>query len=109
MITSPGILRESRTEFAWALAGSFTAASTIVSRFCAGASQLIIKLNDNKQQTIDVIMLLQEGFHYSEIEEIINETLSELNVSINKVDFLLDVEAIADAVQPETNRILDGL
>jgi|APSaa5957512493_1039668.scaffolds.fasta_scaffold25116_2 hypothetical protein len=71
--------------------------------------RIVIKLNDNKQQTIDVIMLLQEGFHYSEIEEIINETLSELNVSINKVDFLLDVEAIADAVQPETNRILDGL
>jgi hypothetical protein len=61
---------------------------------------------ENKQ-IINITTLKEQGFHEDEIEEVINETLYELNDFIDSVDFFLDIEAVAQEVQPETDKMLN--
>jgi hypothetical protein len=61
---------------------------------------------ENKQ-IINISTLKEQGFHEDEIEEVINETLWELNDFIDSVDFFLDIEAVAQEVQPETDKMLN--
>jgi uncharacterized protein YfkK (UPF0435 family) len=71
---------------------------------------LIIKLYNNgdeeKQQVINIALLKEQGYENSDIEDVINETLYELNDFIDSVDFFLDIDAVAQEVQPETDKIL---
>lgn len=72
--------------------------------------KLIIKLYNNgdeeKQQVINIALLKEQGYENSDIEDVINETLYELNDFIDSVDFFLDIDAVAQEVQPETDKIL---
>jgi hypothetical protein len=44
-----------------------------------------------------------------EIEVMLTRTLAELDDEIRDIDFVVDVGAVANLVQPETNKILNGL
>jgi hypothetical protein len=44
-----------------------------------------------------------------EIEVMLTRTLAELDDEIRDIDFVVDVGAVASLVQPETNKILNGL
>ena len=73
--------------------------------------KLVIRLMPSEnslatEQTIDVGSLKQQGFEHEDIENVINETLYELNDYIDAVDFFLDIEAVANEVQPETDKLL---
>jgi len=61
----------------------------------------------DSKQIINITTLKEQGFHEDEIEEVINETLYELNDFIDSVDFFLDIEAVAQEVQPETDKMLN--
>ena len=76
--------------------------------------KLVIKLFNSEKlpentQTINISMLKDEGYHPEEIEDVINETLYELNDYIDSVDFFLDIDAVAQEVQPETDKLLNNL
>jgi hypothetical protein len=71
--------------------------------------KLIIKLKGKKQHTINIITLLKQGLDPDQIEEVVNKKLYELDDDITNIEFILNVESIADAVQPETDRLLSGL
>ena len=58
-------------------------------------------------QTIDITSLKDQGYISEEIEDVINETLYELNDYIDSIDFFLDIDAVAQEVQPETDKILN--
>jgi hypothetical protein len=60
-------------------------------------------------QTINISELKDQGYLAEEIESVINETLYELNDYIDRVDFFLDIDAVAREVQPETDKILNNL
>jgi hypothetical protein len=68
-------------------------------------------INDAKgnAQTINIGMLKDDGYLAEEIEDVINETLYELNDFIDSVDFFLDIDAVAQEVQPETDKMLNNL
>lgn len=68
--------------------------------------KLVLKLNGRKQRTINIETLLRQGFDPDEIEETINRKMSEMDDEIISVEFILNVESIADAIQPETDKIL---
>jgi hypothetical protein len=53
--------------------------------------------------------LKEQGYEAEEIEDVINETLYELKDFIDSVDFFLDIDAVAQEVQPETDKILNNL
>ena len=71
--------------------------------------KLIIKLQGKKQQTINIQKLLTQGLDPEQIEEVVSRKLHELDDQITSVEFILDVQSIADTVQPETDRLLGKL
>lgn len=71
--------------------------------------KLVVKLREKKQLTINIQNLIKQGLEYEHIEEIVNRKLDELDENIVTVEFILNVENIAKAVQPQTDRLLNKL
>lgn len=73
--------------------------------------KLIIKLHGQpkKQHTINVEKFLDQGLDPEQIEEAVSRKLQELDESITSVEFILNVQNIADTVQPATDKLLKNL
>ena len=71
--------------------------------------KLIIKLQGKKQQTINIQKLFQQGLDSEQIEEVVSRKLHELEDDITSVEFVLNVQNIADTVQPATDQLLKNL
>ncbi len=71
--------------------------------------KLVIKLQGKKQQTINIEKFLAQGLEPDQIEDVISRKLTELDEDIVSVEFILNVQSIADTVQPETDRLLGKL
>lgn len=71
--------------------------------------KLVIKLVGKKQQTVNIQKLLQQGLDPEQVEDLISRKLHELDESVVSIDFILNVQSIADTVQPETDRLLNKL
>ena len=71
--------------------------------------KLIIKLQGKKQQTINIQKFLEQGLDPEQIEDAVSRKLDELDELIVSVEFILNVQSIADTVQPETDRLLGKL
>ncbi len=71
--------------------------------------KLIIKLEGKRQQTINIQKFLSQGLDPEQIEEAVSRKLNELDDLVTSVEFILDVQSIADTVQPETDRLLNKL
>lgn len=71
--------------------------------------KIIVKLKGKKQQTINIEKFLSQGLDPEQIEEAVGRKLHELDDQIVSVEFLLNVQHIADTVQPETDRLLGNL
>jgi hypothetical protein len=71
--------------------------------------KLVVKLVGKKQQTINIEKLLSQGLDPDQIEEAISRKLMELDDQVNSIEFILNVQSIADTVQPETDRLLNKL
>lgn len=71
--------------------------------------KLIIKLQGKRQQTINVEKFLTQGLDPDQVEEAISRKLNELDDLVVSVEFILNVQSIAEAVQPETDRFLNKL
>ena len=71
--------------------------------------QIEVKLIDGTKIDIDVKKLLADGMHADDIEEMLDAKFNELDHYIENVDFLIDIEKVVDAVQPETDKVLKGL
>jgi len=71
--------------------------------------KLVVKLQGKKQHTINIEKFLTQGLEPDQIEEIVSRKLQELDDMVVGVEFILNVQIIADAVQPETDKILNRL
>jgi hypothetical protein len=71
--------------------------------------KLIIKKVGKKQHTINIQNLLKQGLEPEEIEEVVTRKLDEFDDDVTGVEFILNVQSIADTVQPETDRLLGKL
>jgi hypothetical protein len=71
--------------------------------------KLIIKLEGKRQQTINIQKFLEQGLDPDEIESVVSRKLDELDDMIVSVEFILNVQSIADTVQPETDKLLGKL
>jgi hypothetical protein len=68
-----------------------------------------VKLVDGTKIDIDVKKLLQEGMDPIEVEEMLDDKFNQLDQYIDNVDFLIDIDKVVTAVQPETDKVLKGL
>lgn len=71
--------------------------------------KLILKLEGRKQHTINIEKLNNQGLLPDEIEEIVGRKLFSYQDTIVNIEYILDVESIAQVVQPETDKILSNL
>jgi len=71
--------------------------------------KLVIKLQGKRQQTINIKKFLDQGLAPEQIEEAVSRKLADYDEQIVSVEFVLNVESIAEAVQPETDRLLNKL
>jgi hypothetical protein len=71
--------------------------------------KLIIKLEGKRQQTINIEKFLAQGLDPEQIEDAVSRKLHELDHIIVSVEFMLNVQSIAETVQPETDKLLGKL
>lgn len=71
--------------------------------------KVVVKLRDRKRKTINLSTLRRQGLEWNEIESVLSRTLHELEDSVDDVEFVLDVSAVAELVQPQTNQLLKNL
>ena len=71
--------------------------------------KIVLKLHGKKQKTINVERLLDQGLDPEHIEEVVSNKLIELDELVIGIEFILNVQTIADVVQPETDKLLNGL
>ena len=71
--------------------------------------KIIVKLEGKRQQTINIEKFLSQGLDPDQIEDAVGRKLHELDDQISSVEFVLNVQNIADTVQPETDRLLGNL
>ena len=72
-------------------------------------TKLVIKLKGKKQQTINIKKFLDQGLEPDQVEELLSKKLVEYDEFITSVEFVLNVEGIAEVVQPETDKLLNKL
>lgn len=71
--------------------------------------KIIVKLQGKRQNTINIEKFLQQGLEPDQIEEAVGRKLHDLDDQIISVEFVLNVQNIADTVQPETDKFLKQL
>lgn len=71
--------------------------------------KMILKLDGKKQQTINVERLLSQGLDPEQIEDVVSRKLHELEEMVVSIEFILNVQSIAETVQPETDKLLNKL
>jgi len=71
--------------------------------------KVVIKLAGGRQKTINLHSLLRQGLQLEEVETMLTRYFQEHDHVIRDVDFVVDISAVADLVQPETDKLLGKL
>jgi hypothetical protein len=71
--------------------------------------KIIVRMIGKKQHTINIQTLLKQGLEPIEVEEVVSRKLEELDILITSFEFILNVESIAETVQPTTDNLLKNL
>lgn len=71
--------------------------------------KIIVKLEGKRQTTINIERFLSQGLDPEQIEEAVGRKLHQLDEEIASVEFILNVQSIAETVQPETDKFLKQL
>lgn len=71
--------------------------------------KVIIKFRSKGQKTINLASLKKQGLDWNEIETVVTRTLNEAGSAIRDVEFVIDITAVAEIVQPETDKLLEKL
>jgi ATP-dependent exoDNAse (exonuclease V) beta subunit len=72
-------------------------------------NKIILKLSNKRQKTLNILKLRNQGADHDDIEKIFKSFLNQYHDEIYDVNFVLDIESVAAIVQPETDKLLDGL
>jgi len=71
--------------------------------------RLIVKLQGRRRKTINLTALRKQGLTELEIEAVITRQLAEFEDEVVNVSFYVDVELVAELVQPVTESVLKEL
>jgi hypothetical protein len=71
--------------------------------------RVVIKLKDGRRRYLNMSTLRKKGLDAYELEGVLNQKLEEYDRDIANVDFFVDVDQVAELIQPETDKILGGL
>jgi hypothetical protein len=68
--------------------------------------KVTVKLRGNRRRTINIQLLKRQGLDMEQIETLLNKTLLVLGDQVRDLDWIIDLRAVAEIVQPETDKIL---
>lgn len=71
--------------------------------------RVVIRLKDGRRRYLNMSTLRKKGLDPLELEGVLNQKLEEYDKQIQNVDFFVDVEQVAELIQPETDKMLGGL
>lgn len=71
--------------------------------------KVVIRLHGKKQRTINLATLKKQGLDMDELEIVLTRTLTDLGDEVKDIDFVVDVSEVAKILQPETDKLLNGL
>jgi hypothetical protein len=71
--------------------------------------KVVVKLAGGRQKTINVHTLLRQGLDLRGEETMLTRFFNENDNNIRDVDFVVDVTAVANLIQPETDKLLGKL
>ena len=71
--------------------------------------KLVIKLNGRRQRTINIRTLFNQGLESDEIELAIVRKLDEYDEDMVGIEFVLDIESIAEIVGPVSDELLKSV
>lgn len=71
--------------------------------------KVVIKLVGGRQKTINVHTLVKQGLELEEVESMLTRYFTEHDSEIKDVDFVVDISAVVNLVQPETDKLLGKL
>ena len=71
--------------------------------------KVVFKTQDSRQKSINLRTLRKQGIDDDSIEAAVSSFISDNEENIVSMELVLDVEAIAEIVQPETDKLLKGM
>jgi hypothetical protein len=71
--------------------------------------KIVIKLNGRRQRTINIQALFKQGLDTEDIELAIVRKLEDYDEDMIGMEFILDIEGIAEIVQPTTDELLKSV
>jgi hypothetical protein len=71
--------------------------------------KVVLKIQGGRQKTINIHTLLRQGLSLEEIEALLTRTFTQHDHEIRDVDFVVDISAVANLIQPETDKLLGRL
>ena len=71
--------------------------------------KIVFRDTTRRQKTINLKRLRGQGLDDSQIEDLVEMFIKNNEDTIASMEFVLDIEAVADRLQPETDRLLKGM
>ena len=71
--------------------------------------KVVFKTSDRRQKTINLRQLRKQGIDDDSIESAVTSFIAENEENILHMELVLDVEAVAEIIQPETDKLLKGM
>lgn len=71
--------------------------------------KVVVSLQGRRKKTINLYQLKRQGLDIEEIEIVLTRTLTELGDQVKDIDFIVDAVAVAEMVQPQTDKLLGNL
>ena len=71
--------------------------------------KVVFRTNDRRQRSINLRTLRKQGLDDDGIEHLVGKFISDNETDIVSMELVLDVEAVAATIQPETDRLLKGM
>lgn len=71
--------------------------------------KVIFRIADNRQKTINFKRLRDQGLNNEAIEIAVSTFILDNESRILSMQMILDIEAVADIIQPETDKLLKGM
>jgi|TARA_R110000824_G_scaffold32972_1_gene106219 hypothetical protein len=71
--------------------------------------RVVIRLTDGRRRYFNMSILAKKGLDVHQLESALNNKLQQYDGEIQDVDFFVDVEKVAELIQPSTDEILSKL
>jgi hypothetical protein len=68
--------------------------------------KVVFRTRDRRQKSINLRRLRDEGIDEDALDHLVTNYISENEEKIVSMEFLLDIEALAGIIQPETDKLL---